>query len=139
MNLKIPFLTLLICWGILSPLRSSCQLLAENEGTARILYGVASYYGKGFHGKQTANGEIFDQNAMTAACNVLPLGTWIKVTNINNDRQVIVKINDRLHPKNKRLVDLSKAAATQLGFLGDGLTKVRLEVLGRNYQQVASK
>ena len=133
MNLKIPFLTLLICWGILSPLRSSCQLLAENEGTARILYGVASYYGKGFHGKQTANGEIFDQNAMTAACNVLPLGTWIKVTNINNDRQVIVKINDRLHYRMRRIADMSMGAAEKLGFIHAGLTRVKIEVL-HNYK-----
>ena len=133
MNLKIPFLTLLICWGILSPLRSSCQLLAENEGTARILYGVASYYGKGFHGKQTANGEIFDQNAMTAACNVLPLGTWIKVTNINNDREVIVKINDRLHYRMRRIADMSMGAAEKLGFIHAGLTRVKIEVL-HNYK-----
>jgi rare lipoprotein A len=133
MKLKIPVLTILIIGGLISPLKSSCQLLAENEGSGRILYGIASYYGKGFHGKQTANGEIFDQNAMTAACNVLPLGTWVKVTNLNNDRQVIVKVNDRLHYRMRRIADMSQGAAEKLGFLHAGLTRVKIEVL-HNYK-----
>ena len=83
--------------------------------------------------------EIFHQSKMTGAHNSLPLGTWVRVTNLRNNKVVIVKINDRLHPKNTRLIDLSKAAAKQLGYIGAGLAKVRLEVLGRNYQQVASK
>lgn len=129
MNLKIPVLFLFLFWGLVSPLKSSCRLLTEEEGKGRILYGIASYYGKGFHGKKTANGEIFDQNAMTAACNVLPLGTWVRVTNLNNDQQVVVKVNDRLHYRMRRIADMSQGAAEKLGFIRAGLTRVKIEVL----------
>lgn len=96
-----------------------------------IKYGMASFYANKFNGRKTANGNIFSGLKLTAACNVLPLGIWIKVTNIKNDKSVIVYINDRLHPKNKRLVDLSYTAAQQLGYIGAGLTKVKVEVLGK--------
>jgi rare lipoprotein A len=69
---------------------------------------------------------------MTAAHNTLPLGTWIKVTNLSNKKSVVVKVNDRLHPKNPRLVDLSRAAAKQLGYISKGITKVKVDVLGKN-------
>ena len=110
---------------------------SENKTTAsgKTLYGVASYYGKGFHGKKTASGEIFNENGMTAACNVLPMGTWIRVTNMKNKKSVIVKVNDRLHYRMRRLVDMSKAAASQLGYINSGLTRVRIEVLGKNFRQ----
>jgi rare lipoprotein A len=96
-----------------------------------VLYGTASFYANKFHGRETANGEIFYQSGMTAACNVLPLGTWIRVTNLRNGRTVIVKVNDRLHPRMKRVVDLSKTAARQLGYTGEGLTRVKVEPLGK--------
>ena len=95
-----------------------------------VLYGTASYYADKFEGRETANGEIFRQKKMTAACNVLPLGTWIRVTNLRNGRSVIVKTNDHLHYRMKRVVDLSKGAAQKIGLL-DGLAKVKVEVLGR--------
>jgi rare lipoprotein A len=95
----------------------------------RVIYGVASYYADKFNGRETANGEIYDGNKMTAACNQLPLGTWIRVTNLSNNRSVIVKTNDRLHIRMKRVVDLSHLAAEKLGYIGRGLTKVRVEVL----------
>jgi peptidoglycan lytic transglycosylase len=95
------------------------------------LYGTASYYANKFEGRLTANGEVFSQEKMTAACNVLPLGTWIKVTNLYNGRTVVVKVNDRLHYKNKRLVDLSKIAAKKIGYTGGGLTKVKVEPLAK--------
>ncbi len=94
-----------------------------------IKYGTASFYAKKFNGRQTANGEIYNSEKYTAACNVLPLGTWIKVTNLHNDKSVIVKINDRMNAKNKRLVDVSKIAAHDLAFSGAGLTHVKIEVL----------
>lgn len=96
-----------------------------------IKYGIASFYAKKFNGRQTANGNTFSSLKYTAACNILPLGTWVKVTNLKNDLSVIVYINDRLHPKNKRLIDLSKTAAGQLDFIGRGITKVKVEVLGK--------
>ena len=91
--------------------------------------GVASYYHSRFNGRPTASGEIYDQTKMTAAHNRLPMGTRIKVTNLRNKRSVIVRVNDRLHHRNSRLVDLSKAAAATLGYVGRGLAKVRVEVL----------
>jgi rare lipoprotein A len=96
-----------------------------------IKYGLASFYHQKFNGRQTANGNTFNSLKYTAACNVLPLGTWVKVTNVKNDKSVIVYINDRLHPKNKRLIDLSKTAAKKLDFISKGVTKVKVEVLGK--------
>ncbi len=97
----------------------------------RPLYGIASFYADKFQGRKAADGSIFDQNKATAACNVLPLGTWIRVTNIRNRRSVIVKVTDRLHPKNTRIVDMSKSSAIKLGYISRGLTQVKVEVLGR--------
>ena len=97
----------------------------------KILYGTASYYSNSFNGKKTANGEIYSNKKMTAACNVLPLGTWIKVTNLRNGKSVIVKTNDRLHTRMKRVVDLSREAAEKLGYVKSGLTRVRVEVIGK--------
>jgi rare lipoprotein A len=91
--------------------------------------GVASYYHSKFQGRVTASGELYDQDKMTAAHNRLPLGTKIKVTNLRNKRSVIVKVNDRLHHRNPRLIDLSRAAAIKLGYIGRGITRVRVEVL----------
>ncbi len=114
--------------AIVAPSKSS-------KKAKKVFYGQASFYGNKFHGKKTANGEIFSQDKFTAACNVLPLGTWIRVTNLKNGRSVVVKTNDRLHPKMRRLVDLSRAAAKKLGYISNGLTRVKVEVLdqkGRN-------
>ncbi len=96
---------------------------------SKTLYGTASYYADKFNGRETANGEVYNSEKMTAACNVLPLGTWIRVTNLSNNRSVIVKTNDRLHARMKRIVDLSRAAAQKLGYINKGLTKVKVEVL----------
>jgi rare lipoprotein A len=97
----------------------------------RVLYGLASFYANKFNGRKTANGEIFDQKKFTCACNVLPLGTWIRVTNLRNGKTVVVKSNDRLHPRMKRIVDLTRAAAAKLGFIPNGITRVKVEVLGK--------
>ena len=98
---------------------------AANKG------GRASWYGPGFHGRTTANGERFNQNAMTAAHRSLPFGTRVKVTNLNNGRSVIVRINDRGPFAKGRVIDLSKAAAGVIGMLSSGTAPVRLQVLGR--------
>ena len=97
----------------------------------KIQYGVASYYHDKFQNRLTASGEKFDQKKMTAAHNGLPLNTWIRVTNLTNNKSVIVRVNDRLHRKNTRLVDLSNVAATSLGYRSTGITRVRVEVFGR--------
>ena len=105
--------------------------LKSNKKTGRTFYGEASFYANKFHGRQTANGEIFSQQKFTAACNVLPLGTWIQVTNLRNGKIVVVKTTDRLHPRMKRLVDLSRIAAQKLGYIGNGLTRVKVVVLNQ--------
>ena len=97
----------------------------------KILYGTASFYSNSFNGRKTANGEIYSHKKMTAACNVLPLGTWIRVTNLRNGKSVVVKTNDRLHSRMKRVVDLSREAAEKLGYVKSGLTRVRVEVIGK--------
>jgi len=99
--------------------------------TSKIQYGMASFYHNKFQGRKTSSGEKFDQDKMTAAHNGLPLNTWIRVTNIRNGRTVIVKVNDRLHHRNERLVDLSRKAASRLGYIGRGLARVKVEVLGK--------
>lgn len=97
----------------------------------KLLYGQASFYANKFNGRKTASGEIFSQKKMTCACNVLPLGTWIKVMNVENKKSVIVKVNDRLHPKMKRLVDLTNACAVELGYAHKGVIRVKVEVMGK--------
>lgn len=95
----------------------------------KVLEGIASYYGERFRGRRTHTDDIFDPDKMTAACNQLPLKTWVKVTNLRNHRSVNVWINDRMHPKNKRLIDVSSRAAKELGFYARGLTRVKIEVI----------
>jgi len=92
--------------------------------------GIASWYGPGFDGKRTADGEIYDQEQLTAASLVLPLGTHVLVTNLSNGRTVEVRINDRGPYVKKREIDLSHRAATILGMLRPGTAKVRVTVLG---------
>lgn len=106
---------------------------------AKVQYGTASFYADKFEGRKTANGETFTQKGMTAAHNSLPLGTWIRVTNLSNKKSVVVKVNDRLHHRNPRLVDLSKTAAKKLGYTGKGLSKVRVDVIGKNPHALALK
>lgn len=92
--------------------------------------GTASWYGPGFHGHRTSSGEIYDQYDMTAAHPSLPLGTRVSVTNLQNGREVEVRINDRGPFVKSRTIDLSYAAARSLGMLGPGTVPVRIEVLG---------
>ncbi len=68
----------------------------------KVLFGIASFYADKFNGRKTATGDIYSHNKMTAACNLLPLGSWIRVTNLRNKRSVIVRVNDRLHPKKQK-------------------------------------
>jgi rare lipoprotein A len=103
----------------------------HNAAAIKVQYGVASYYADKFEGRKTYTDEIFSQKKLTAASNTLPMHTWVRVTNLRNNRSVIVKINDKMHPRNKRLIDLSQAAAVRLGYKGRGLTHVRVDVLGK--------
>ena len=99
------------------------------QAPKRRLVGVASYYGPGFVNRPTANGERFDPRQLTAAHRTLPFGTRVRVTNLENGRQVVVRINDRGPYRKGRVIDLSRAAARRLGFVEDGVTNVRIEVL----------
>ena len=92
--------------------------------------GIASWYGPGFHGHQTASGVKYDQNLMTAAHKTLPLGTVVRVTNLSNDKQVEVCINDRGPYVKGRVIDLSAGAARALEMKHQGIARVRVEVLG---------
>ncbi|WP_248806833.1 septal ring lytic transglycosylase RlpA family protein [Pseudomonas sp. MWU13-2100] len=91
--------------------------------------GMASYYGAKHQGKRTASGEPFDQHGLTAAHRQLPFGTRVKVTNLTNDKSVIVRINDRGPHTRGRLIDLSREAAAQLGMLRGGTARVRIQSL----------
>ena len=91
--------------------------------------GKASYYGKAHHGNKTASGERFDQNALTAAHRTLPFGTMVKVTNLDNDRSVVVRINDRGPFARGRIIDVSRKAAEALDMIRSGVAPVRVESL----------
>ena len=91
--------------------------------------GRASWYGPGFAGRRTANGEIFDPSQLTAAHKTLPFGTQVRVTNLNNGRSTLVRINDRGPFKPGRIIDLSRAAAEQIGMIGSGTAPVQLELI----------
>jgi rare lipoprotein A len=93
--------------------------------------GLASWYGDDFHGRYTANGEIFDMNSLSAAHPTLPLPSYARVTNLTNHRSVVVRVNDRGPYAGNRLIDVSVKTAKLLGFYGDGLTKVKVEYVGR--------
>jgi rare lipoprotein A len=95
------------------------------------LRGWASWYGPGFHGNRSASGEVYNQNALTAAHRSLPFGTQVRVTNLNNGVSVVVRINDRGPFVRGRIIDLSAAAARVLGMMGSGVAPVSVEVLGR--------
>ncbi|WP_158856119.1 septal ring lytic transglycosylase RlpA family protein [Lunatibacter salilacus] len=101
-----------------------------------IQSGVASFYGKAFHKRKTASGEVYDMWNYTAAHKHLPFGTLLKVTNLNNGYQVIVRVNDRLPKSSKRAIDLSRGSAEQLAMVGDGIVDVTLEVL--SHQAIAN-
>jgi peptidoglycan lytic transglycosylase len=101
------------------------------ENTRYDRVGMASWYGDLFHGRKTANGEVFNMDALTAAHPTLPLPTLVEVTNLANNRTVIVRVNDRGPYRHNRLIDLSRKAATVLGFKKNGTAKVRVRYVGR--------
>lgn len=100
-----------------------------NIPLASVYYGQASWYGYPFYGKRTANGEIYRPGTMTAAHKSLPFGTRVRVTNLNNGRSRIVRINDRGPYVGGRIIDLSEAAASSLGVIDSGVASVKIEVL----------
>lgn len=113
--------------------RSAATHPDDSRPRLRVQTGLASYYGPGFHGEETASGEIFDQREMVAAHRTLPLGAVVRVTNLENGRRVVLRVIDRgPYGKNYRkgtIIDVSKGAARRLDFLRNGLVRVRVEVL----------
>ncbi len=103
------------------------QPLKSSEGFVET--GIASWYGKKFHGKRTSSGEVYDMHAMTAAHKTLPLPTYVKVTNLNSGATAVVKVNDRGPFVGKRIIDLSYAAAKKLDIVQDGTGPVRVEAI----------
>lgn len=91
--------------------------------------GMASYYGAEFHGRPTASGEIFDMNALSCAHRTLPLGTKVRVTNLENGKSVILKVNDRGPFVDGRIIDLSRGAAEKLDMIQSGISIVKIEVI----------
>ncbi len=114
---------------------STLPVLAKSDTIGKVVTGKASFYSKSLDGTQTATGEIFRNKNMTAASNHFKLNSWVRVTNLSNGKSVIVRINDRMHPKmakKGRVVDLSRSAASHLGFIIKGITKVKVEVVPKN-------
>ena len=105
------------------------RFLSELTPGTRIV-GLASWYGQRHHGQATASGELFDMNKLTAAHRTMPFGTRLKVTNVENGRSVVVRVNDRGPWVKDRVIDVSRAAARTLGMTGDGVARVEIVVLG---------
>ena len=101
--------------------------VAPRVGT--VVTGTASWYGPGYDGKRTSSGEVFDQEALTAAHHDWAFGTRVEVTLLSTGKKVVVRVNDRL-PRRDRVIDLSRGAARRIGLIGPGTGRVRLEVVG---------
>ncbi len=97
---------------------------AENDGPETV--GIASYYARRYEGRRTTSGARYDPEKMTAAHQSLPFGTKVKVINLKNDKEVVVTVNDRCRKRKKPFIDLSRVAARKLGFIGKGITKVKI-------------
>jgi rare lipoprotein A len=123
---------LLLCVSMVLVL-AGCGATSQRAVTPRVgnqEEGLASWYGGKFHGRKTASGERFDQNALTAAHRTMPFGTKLRVTNRKNGRSVKVRVNDRgPFSSRRRVIDLSKAAAQAIGMTNDGIVPVKIEVL----------
>lgn len=114
-----------------APYKVAGRWYVPRENPDYVEDGVASWYGADFHGRKTANGEVFDANALTAAHPTLPLPCYAVVTNLDNGKSVLVRVNDRGPYVNDRVIDMSYAAAKQLGYLKRGRARVRVQYAGR--------
>ena len=122
--------SLLVSWGTARLLGILQRGVAPMQiSNAKSHTGYASWYGKQFHGRKTANGEVYDMDAMTAAHKELPFNTRVRVVNLRTGKSVVVRINDRGPFIEGRIIDLSRRAAGKLGMFFSGTTKVRVEIL----------
>jgi len=108
---------------------SGCRPKVDYVPGGYVQTGIASWYGAEFHGKKTSSREVYDMNDLTGAHNSLPLGTFVAVTNLNNGKSVVVRINDRGPFVKNRVIDLSYAAARAIDLIGPGTAPVRIEAL----------
>jgi rare lipoprotein A len=107
------------------------QSYTPEEDQSYATEGLASWYGDDFHGRRTANGEVFDMDGLSAAHPTLPMPSYVRVTNLSNHRSLILRVNDRGPYARNRVLDVSRRAAHILGFHGHGVTRVRVEYVGR--------
>lgn len=114
---------------VLAAALATTSVVPHAVAATPAMSGVASWYGPGFHGRTTANGERYDMHAMTAAHKTLKFGTRVKVTNQTNGKSVVVRINDRGPYIGSRVIDLSKSAASAIDMIGPGTAEVSIEVL----------
>ena len=129
-SISLAVLTALIAAGCGSgsPRFTTKETTSGTDGQHQ-LSGIASYYAEEFQGRKTANGEVYDMHALTAAHRTLPFNTRVRVINLDNQRSVVVRINDRGPFKDDRVIDLSLEAAIKAGIIPNGTAPVRLEVL----------
>jgi rare lipoprotein A len=126
----------MLFWAIvlsMGMMTGACSWIPKGESafdTGMKDRGVASWYGEQFHGRQAANGELFDMNSLTAAHRTIPLGSVVRVVNLENGKVVHVRINDRGPYVDGRILDLSRSAAGRLGMAEGGLSKVQVEIVG---------
>ena len=106
----------------------------ESPAMLETYIGYASYYADEFHGRLTASGEVFDMNELTAAHRTLPFGTICRVTNLKNEKSVVVRINDRGPFVENRILDLSRAAAKAIGAISSGVVQIKLEIISKPTQ-----
>ena len=122
---RMPILRAVKTFAVILFLSIAATAFADPE-----LQGLASWYGGKFHGRLTSSGEVFDTGELTAAHRTLPFGTMVRVTNLDNGKAVIVKINDRGPFVEGRIIDLSMAAAEEIGSVGQGVARVSLQIVG---------
>jgi rare lipoprotein A len=121
---------LLAGWSVATSASAKAGSQQQRPRKTKVEEGLASWYGREFHGKATASGEAYDMHALTAAHRTLPLGTLVEVKNLENGRSLVARINDRGPVSHRRIVDLSQAAAQELGIDRTGVARVRLTVVG---------
>jgi len=121
----------LIVATLMTGLMTSIDTLAASRGGS-TQSGKASYYHDRFHGRKTASGAAYNKNALSAAHKTLPLGTQVRVTDARSGKSVVVRINDRGPYARGRVIDLSRAAAREIGLVNKGVANVKLEILGRS-------
>jgi len=138
-NLRVSLVAVLVAGQLFLPLHTlpvQAETVAADSGHAQSAEeaqpvskgdeGRASYYAKRYNGRRTTSGARYSPEKMTAAHSTLPFGTKVRVINLANNQEVVVTVNDRCKPRKKPFIDLSRAAASQLGFLGKGLARVKI-------------